>query len=114
MGGPSDPSFLGGIPNLPVSFPKLGGGKHTWILALSRLDTTLALAATSDVFYLLIYLLRKLGVEGGQSLPHSVLNGDCNYVYLLVKELTFRLSKQLPNMCKQEIFNYSRIIQLLS
>lgn len=75
----------------------------------------LTLAATTDMFYLLICLLRKLGVGGwGQSLPHSVLNGNCNYVYLLVNELTFRLSKQLPNMCKQEICNYSRIIQLLS
>lgn len=75
MGGPSDPSFLGGIPNLPVSFPKLGlgGGGHTWILAPSRLDTSLALVATTDVFYLLIYLLRKLGVEGG-----SILTTFCS------------------------------------
>lgn len=63
MGGPSDSSFLGGIPNPPVSFPKLGGGEmHTWILAPSKLDTSLALVATTDVFYLLICLLHKLGV----------------------------------------------------
>lgn len=31
MGGPPDPSFLVGIPNLPVSFPKLGGGRGAYM-----------------------------------------------------------------------------------
>lgn len=62
------PLFPGGYSKPSGKFPKVRWGGHTWILALSTLDTTLALAATTDVFYLLICLLRKLGVGGG-SIP---------------------------------------------